>query len=129
MAALCAHDWPGNIRELQNAIERALTVCTDDEIQPWHLPPTVTRTLPAVGERGASEFVQSRDGIKDITSAKMGRVSLIEAVEQFERKMILYSLGQNQWNRSRTADSLGITRRILSYKMQNLGIYKDDGEQ
>ena len=129
LAALCAHDWPGNIRELQNAIERALTVCTDDEIQPWHLPPTVTRTLPAVGERAAGEFLQSRDGVKDITSAKTGRVSLIEAVEQFERKMILYSLGQNQWNRSRTADSLGITRRILSYKMQNLGLYKDDGEQ
>jgi DNA-binding NtrC family response regulator len=127
-AAMCAHDWPGNIRELQNAIERALTVCTEGEIQPWHLPPTVTQTLTSVGECGGSEFVTSQDGIVDIKSAKAGRVSLIEAVEQFERKMILYSLGQNKWNRCKTADTLGITRRILSYKMQNLGIYKD-GEQ
>jgi DNA-binding NtrC family response regulator len=89
----------------------------------------VTRTLASLGEGGGSEFVPSQDGIVDITSAKAGRISLIEAVEQFERKMILYSLGQNKWNRSKTADTLGITRRILSYKMQNLGIYKDDGEQ
>ena len=127
LAALCGHDWPGNIRELQNAIERALTVCTDAEIQPWHLPPTVTQTRSSLDD-GGSDFVPSQDGIIDIKSAKAGRVSLIEAVEQFERKMILYSLGQNQWNRSKTADTLGITRRILSYKMQNLGIYKDDGE-
>ena len=128
LAALCAHDWPGNIRELQNAIERALTVCTEDEIQPWHLPPTVTRTLPGIGEGGGSELMRSLDDVKNITSANNGRVNLIEAVEQFERKMILYALGQNQWNRSRAADSLGITRRILSYKMQNLGIYRADGE-
>jgi DNA-binding NtrC family response regulator len=125
LAALCAHEWPGNIRELQNAIERALTVCTEDVIQPCHLPPTVTRTLSAIGECGGSELSQSPDGVNRNT----GRVSLIEAVEQFERKMILHALGQSRWNRSRAADSLGVTRRILSYKMQNLGIYKDDGEQ
>jgi DNA-binding NtrC family response regulator len=128
LAALCAHNWPGNIRELQNAIERALTVCTEDEIQPWHLPPTVTRTLSSAGEGGGSEFMHSLNEVKDVTSPNNGRVNLIEAVEQFERKMILYALGQNQWNRSRAADSLGITRRILSYKMQNLGIYRADGE-
>jgi DNA-binding NtrC family response regulator len=128
LASLCAHDWPGNIRELQNAIERALTVSSEDQIQPWHLPPTVTGALSGAGESGGSESLHSRDEAKDIKPQSNGRINLIEAVEQFERKMILYALGQNQWNRSRAAESLGITRRILSYKMQNLGIYRADVE-
>ena len=128
LASLCAHDWPGNIRELQNAIERALTVCSEDEIQPWHLPPTVTGALSGVAKAAAARLMRSRDEVKDIKPASNGRINLIEAVEQFERKMILYALGQNQWNRSRAAESLGITRRILSYKMQNLAIYREPTE-
>jgi DNA-binding NtrC family response regulator len=126
-AVLCAHNWPGNIRELQNSIERALTVCTDDEIQPWHFPPTVTRTLSSAGGK-TSDLLPSIDDVKEVTPTSVSRVNLIEAVERFERKMILYGLDQNQWNRTRTAAYLGISRRILSYKMQNLGVYRDDGE-
>ncbi|HXG51691.1 MAG TPA: sigma-54 dependent transcriptional regulator [candidate division Zixibacteria bacterium] len=107
--ALAQHDWPGNVRELQNAIERAVTICDEEEIQPTHLPPAVLRITKAPPPTGGG-----------YTEGK----GLIEAVEQFERAMILAALEKFDWNKTRAAVSLGVTRRILSYKMQNLGIDK-----
>jgi two-component system response regulator HydG len=105
MAALCSHTWPGNVRELQHAIERAVLVCDAEEILPEHLPPAVVREQPPsslAGEPGG----------------------LIEAVERLERSMILAALDQNGGVKSRAARALGVTERILSYKMINLGIGK-----
>jgi DNA-binding NtrC family response regulator len=112
LEVLCRHSWPGNIRELENAIERALTVCYEEEIQPAHLPPAVFR--PASAEAPAAEA--------------SGRKNLIEALEEFERTMILAALKKHDWNKSRAAVALGVTRRILSYKMQNLGLEKPSAE-
>jgi DNA-binding NtrC family response regulator len=114
---LCAHTWPGNVRELQNAIERALMVCDQEEIQPNHLPPAVLRTMapPPVAVIPAAEAAKTEN--------------LIEAVEQFERAMIYAALDKCNWNKTRAAAALGITRRILSYKMQNLGISARDNQE
>jgi two-component system, NtrC family, response regulator AtoC len=109
MVALQQHNWPGNVRELQNAIERAYTVCHDDEIQISHLPPAVLRKAPprpsAEGDTGDNR-------------------NLIEKTEQYERSIIMVELAKYEWNKTKAAAALGITRRILSYKMQNLGIDK-----
>ena len=113
LAALCAHDWPGNVRELQNAIERALTVCNEEEIQTHHLPPAVLRVVEPPSQAIASTATTS-----------IGNKGLIEAVEQFERAIITAALERSDWNKTHAAMSLGVTRRILSYKMQNLGIDK-----
>ena len=113
LAALCAHDWPGNVRELQNAIERALTVCNEEEIQTHHLPPAVLRVVEPPSQAIASTATTS-----------IGNKGLIEAVEQFERAIITAALEKSDWNKTHAAMSLGVTRRILSYKMQNLGIDK-----
>jgi DNA-binding NtrC family response regulator len=113
IAALCAHDWPGNVRELQNAIERALTVCNEEEIQPHHLPPAVLR-------RGEPASPQP----KTPPPLNTGNKGLIEAVEEFERAIIIAALEKCEWNKTHAAMKLGVTRRILSYKMQNLGIDK-----
>ncbi len=105
MEALCSHPWPGNVRELQHAVERAVLVCDGDEVQPEHLPPAVLRgqaPAPAAGQAGG----------------------LIEAVERLERSMIVAAMDQNGWVKSRAARALGVTERILSYKMNNLGIDK-----
>jgi DNA-binding NtrC family response regulator len=114
---LCAHTWPGNVRELQNAIERALTVCDQEEIQPAHLPPAVLRTMapPPIATVPAGESVKTEN--------------LVEAVEQFERAMIFAALDKCNWNKTRAATALGITRRILSYKMQNLGIAARENQE
>jgi DNA-binding NtrC family response regulator len=105
MEALCSHSWPGNIRELQHAVERAVLVCDEQEIRPEHLPPAVLRRQtppPSADESGG----------------------LIEAVERLERSMILAAMDKNGWVKSRAARALGVTERILSYKMNNLGIEK-----
>jgi DNA-binding NtrC family response regulator len=114
---LCAHTWPGNVRELQNAIERALTVCDQEEIQPSHLPPAVLHSTAAPPPTAAP------------TSDTSTTDNLVEAVEQFERAMICAALEKCNWNKTRAATALGITRRILSYKMQNLGIVAGSNQE
>lgn len=114
MVALCQHDWPGNVRELQNAIGRALTVCTEEEIQLFHLPPALLRAAP----------LPVPQAIVDPTRGNAGTRNLVEAVEQFERAIIISALEKHDWNKTRAAHALQVTRRIFAYKMQNLGIDK-----
>ena len=103
LEALCRHSWPGNVRELQHAIDRAVLVCDGDEVLPEHLPPVVTNTLPQETAPEAGE-------------------GLTDAVERLERSMILSALEKCGWTKARAARALGVTERILSYKMNNLGI-------
>ena len=103
MAALGAHSWPGNVRELEHAVQRAVLVCDQDEIQPEHLPTGVSRApSPA--------------------AAPVGTDGLIETVERLERSMILAALEKGGWVKARAARTLKVSERILSYKMDNLGI-------
>jgi DNA-binding NtrC family response regulator len=109
LAALQGHSWPGNVRELQHALERAVLVCDGGEIRPEHLPPAVVRGAgPGVG---AGAVV-----------AASPAAHLVEAVERLERAMILDALEKNAWIKARASRALGITERMISYKMQNLGI-------
>ena len=113
MGVLQNHRWPGNVRELQNAVERALMLCDDDEIQVCHLPPPILRNStmtppPAVKQTGTP--------------------NLVESVEQHERSIIVVELLKHNWNQTRAAASLGVSRRILAYKMQNLGIERPTSE-
>jgi DNA-binding NtrC family response regulator len=108
LAALCEHRWPGNVRELQNAIERALMICREDEIQIAHLPPSILRGKPEL------EPVS--------TAAQSSSHNLVEVVEAFERSLILNALETCDWNKTQAARHLGVTRRILSYKITTLGI-------
>jgi DNA-binding NtrC family response regulator len=106
MALLCQHNWPGNVRELENAIERALIVCKDISIQPAHLP--------------AAPLHQPFCPQQPISPGKTR--NLIEAAQNTERNLILGSLHESGWNKTKAARSLGITRRMLAYKMANLEI-------
>jgi DNA-binding NtrC family response regulator len=115
LATLCEHRWPGNVRELQNAVERALMICREEEIQVAHLPPAVLRGKPAEAEPTQS------------SGASYGR-NLVEAVEAFERQMILEALEKSDGNKTQAARLLGVTRRILSYKVTTLGIDKPTTE-
>jgi DNA-binding NtrC family response regulator len=109
LTALCEHRWPGNVRELQNAIERAMLICRDDEIQTAHLPPAVLQQKPVDHQAGQ-------------TAAVSANHNLVEAVEAFERMMIFEALEKCDWNKTQAARHLGVTRRILSYKITTLGI-------
>jgi DNA-binding NtrC family response regulator len=115
LAALSDHHWPGNVRELQNAIERAMMICHEDEIQISHLPPAVLQGKPLDSQPAPS-------------AAAGANRNLVEAVESFERSMILDALEKCDWNKTQAARHLGVTRRILSYKITTLGIDKPTTE-
>ena len=107
LAILMDYDWPGNVRELENLIERAVTLTSNGYIQPNELPLSLIH-LP--------EF----ESIKE--SVLGGRISLVEGEEKFEREIIQDALKKANYVQSHAAGMLGISRRILKYKMDKLGI-------
>jgi DNA-binding NtrC family response regulator len=102
-ACLQAYSWPGNVRELGNAMERAALLCRGDLIVPEHLPARIH-----ADERPAS---------LDATDA--GKL------EEVESQAVLQTLRKNNFNRTATAKTLGISRRALIYKLQRL---RDQGQ-
>ncbi len=91
------YPWPGNIRELRNAMERAVLLSRSELILPEHLPAKV-RELAS--QAPAPEPVDARQ------------------LEEIERQAILQGLRQHGFNRTETAKALGISRRALIYKLQ-----------
>ena len=104
MRCLNLYDWPGNVRELRNAMERAALVCQGGIILPEHLP-----------KRIRGESPQQTENVDVEKGSRM---------EDVERSIILQTLRQNSDNRTKTAKSLGISRRALQYKLQR---YKEQG--
>jgi two-component system response regulator HydG len=99
------HDWPGNIRELENAVERALLLCRSEHITPEDLPPHVQGA-----ENGAQSMVSVPFGmpLKDV-----------------EREVILQTLADTEGNRTQTARILGISRKTLQNKLKEYGIHEE----
>ena len=108
---LMSYNWRGNVRELENAIERAMVLTEGNIILPEHLP------LPA-GMGMTQNEMQSRP----MTG------SLTEQIDAFERRLVLEALGRAKWVRSKAAAALGIPRPTLNYKMikHNIEPPKDD---
>ncbi|MBA1334200.1 MAG: two component, sigma54 specific, transcriptional regulator, Fis family [Firmicutes bacterium] len=104
MEVLMSHNWPGNIRELENCIERATIVCDGDEILPEHLPFSNT----AKAQEHKSSIVNFPDEGVDL--------------EQIEQELIRTALEKSKGNQTRAAKLLNITRSALIYRMQKYGI-------
>lgn len=116
---LASHDFPGNVRELENVLERALALASDDLIGPEDL---YFEELPAaVAEPGEPEL-RLPDGA--MQSAAM--LPLPVQLARFEREMIQRALRQSRFNRLRAAALLGISLRQLRYRMQRLTIHDAD---
>jgi DNA-binding NtrC family response regulator len=110
--ALLRYPWPGNVRELENLIERLLVLCDGSTIGIDELPEQLRRSEP------------TPTSIKEQVLA--GRKSLGNAVDDFERDIIMEALLNTDFNQTRAADMLGTTRRILKYRMDKLGIDAPD---
>jgi Nif-specific regulatory protein len=98
---LMAYHWPGNIRELENCIERAVLVSSDSCLHGHHLPPTL-QTAEATGTPPAG--------------------SLQAALDNLEREMLLDALKSSRGNMAKAARALGITERLMGIRVHKHGI-------
>ncbi|HMK61324.1 MAG TPA: sigma-54 dependent transcriptional regulator [Dissulfurispiraceae bacterium] len=100
-----SYNWPGNIRELRNAIERLLIMAPSSNIS--------ASDISALGMLGSTQSIRN-----DFTSF----TTLKEARDAFEKEFILRKLQDNDWNVSKTADSIAVERSNLHKKIKTYGI-------
>lgn len=105
MDTMVRYDWPGNIRELENAIERAVLLCRGEYILPEDLPP----------------YVQGAEN----TGHPMVSVPSGMPLKEVEREVILQTLADTDGNRTHTAKMLGISRKTLQNKLKEYGVRED----
>lgn len=98
---LTRYHWPGNVRELENCIERAVLLCNEDVIRSEQLPPSL-------------QMAKGTDATP--------RASLTEIVENTEKELIIDALKRCEGRQRKAADQLGITERILGYKIKKYSI-------
>jgi len=98
---LVSYHWPGNVREMENALERAVLMCEGQVIHAHHLPPSL-QTAEASGT--------------------VTRVSLADAVIAYEKDLIQDALKTTRGNRAKAARLLDATERILNYKIKKYAI-------
>jgi two-component system, NtrC family, nitrogen regulation response regulator NtrX len=111
MAVLQSHDWPGNIRQLRNNVERLMILATGDaeaEITADMLPSEVGALVPSTPSGAGGERLMS--------------LPLREAREAFEREYLVAQISRFGGNISRTAEFIGMERSALHRKLKSLGI-------
>ncbi len=104
MELLMNYHWPGNIRELQNVIERSIIICPGDTILPEHLPKELQQ--------------QQSNAVETIVHFPDTGISL----EEVEKQLILTALKKSKGNQTKAAQLLGITRSALIYRSQKYNI-------
>jgi two-component system response regulator PilR (NtrC family) len=110
---LCQYPFPGNVRELENVLERALTLCTGGLITPEHIK------VRAVGRPTADPA--TAPGAAAATDPGAA-AALGEQLEDIERSAIVKALEQTRYNKTAAAKLLGMTFRALRYRIKKLGI-------
>ena len=106
MEILMNHSWPGNVRELRNVIERAVVICNQEQIEKRHLPSHIV----------SPDAAPITDGLT---------IPVGMALSEVERKVILNTLARTDYNKTRTAEVLGISLKTLHNKLK---AYKDSGD-
>jgi two-component system, NtrC family, response regulator HydG len=109
------HDWPGNIRELEAAIRRAVAMCSGPRIASSHLAPIINHHRQT---RAGSAMPRPH--------LPMGIRPLKEALEEPEKRIIIQALQAFNWNRQETARVLNINRTTLYKKMKKYGLLIDE---
>lgn len=110
IALLCEYPWPGNIRELENAIESAIVLTEEDTLSLQDLSPAVQEFARAQGVKPALSATEERSEQQD------------ETLEDIEMKCITQAMTKTGHNRTRAANLLGVTRRTLSYRIGKYGL-------
>jgi len=120
MEALARYPFPGNVRELENILERAFALADDDGIRAADLrlpEPRPAAPLPPQAAVAAATLDPSQIDPRQSASS-----ALPSFIEEIERKAIEQALIDNRYNKTKAAAQLGITFRALRYKLKKLGI-------
>ncbi|MGH8146281.1 MAG: sigma-54-dependent transcriptional regulator [Rhodanobacteraceae bacterium] len=119
LTALTDYDFPGNVRELENVLERAIALCENDVIEPADL-------MLEPGNRHEDgdddDYGADDDGAEAEALMRAGGVPLDDYISNMEREAILKALQETRYNKTAAAKKLGITFRALRYKLKKLGI-------
>ncbi|AZZ47729.1 sigma-54-dependent Fis family transcriptional regulator [Pseudomonadaceae bacterium SI-3] len=105
LAKLQSYRFPGNVRELENMLERAYTLCEGEEIKPSDLRLSDAPGMPENGEASLAQI----DNLED-------------HLEEVERKLIMQALEETRWNRTAAAQRLGLSFRSMRYRLKKLGL-------
>jgi DNA-binding NtrC family response regulator len=116
MEVLIDYSWPGNVRQLESAIERAVLLCEGDKIMPRDLPQEVLarKALIKSGDRARGDRF-------DIPTEGMN-------FETFERDLILQAMERNDWVIAKAAKMLGMSYRTLQYRLDKFGIKRGESK-
>lgn len=106
MSILSSSDWPGNVRDLENAVQSAMILCTGSTILPEHLPARL----------------KGYDQTDPLAAPKAEGGGIREMNAQMEKELILEALKKHGYNRTLTADALHISRKTLFNKMKRYGL-------
>ena len=107
--AMLRHDWPGNIRELENLIERVSVLVENDIIEPHDLPDYIAE-------------ISSQSMPPSVAAVFNNEIGFNEAVDLYQRSLILYALNQTSWVKAKAAEVLKINRTTLVEKIKKMNI-------
>ena len=124
MRRLIAHPWPGNIRELKNAMEYAAALVDHHRVEPWHLPAAIAQEAPAAQsnlDAALPAMTRARTGAA-IERARVSFRSLAEELRDLEQRRIAEALRAAVGVERRAAELLGIPLRTFRCKLTQYGL-------
>ncbi len=128
LESLIAYDFPGNVRELENAVERAMILSEGDVLRStdFSFPRLGSRARPAQGGQGASAKEPASGSSGSFDAGENQLQSKATSIKALEKQAIISALKRNSGHREKSAADLGFTRRTLLNKMNEFKIGESD---